>query len=461
VTASSIIPAYVCAEIHTHVSELGIQAGDDLKSASDRGVPLVAIGLVYRRVFVAHEVEEDGQFRIIEADHDPGDPGDPDTAALERVLGPDGAPLSVTVTCMDQPVQIGVWSRAVGDVRRLLLDTDAAQNSAEIRELCTRACSPGSAVRARQDALLAVASEPVLQAMGISARVVHRVGDGTPREHSDVRVHLPTWTAKDVVDTLEIDGPRICGADFVERIDKLKPRTLWNLRARARERMVERLYARGLPAGDSDALWIGCAGRLGAGLRTDLLFDDLARLGRLLDDPINAVRLVVSGAADADDVAGQAQLAKLAALSQDPRFEGRIIFVPDWGLEVAHILVEGVDLWLGTGTRGRASESWGIRAAANGALNLSIAQGWWREVASDEEPQLGWTLGGERTFDDQAAQDASDSRMLFALLETQIVPSFYDWDGEAIPQRWVDRIRASMRLIPVAFDGDRLLRGAL
>jgi starch phosphorylase len=215
--------------------------------------------------------------------------------------------------------------------------------------------------------------------------------------------------------------------------------------------MIERLYARGLPAGDSDALWIGCAGRLGAGLRTGLLFDDLARLGRLLDDPLHAVRLVCSGAADPDDADGQAQLAKLAELSHDPRFEGRIVFVPDWGLEVAHILVEGVDLWLGTATRGRPCESWGVRAAANGGLNLSIAEGWWREVAGQDE-LLGWTLGGERMFDEQAAQDAADSRMLFALLEKEIVPSFYDWDGEAIPQRWVERVRASMRTIPAAFD---------
>ena len=110
-------------------------------------------------------------------------------------------------------------------------------------------------------------------------------------------VGVDALSASDVVETLEVDGPRIRAVDFAGRIDKLKTRALWNLRARARERMVERLYARGLPAGDSDALWIGCAGRLGAGLRTDLLFDDLARLGRLLDDPLNAVRLVFSGAA--------------------------------------------------------------------------------------------------------------------------------------------------------------------
>lgn len=438
--------AYVCAEfaidppLGTFVSELGLQAGDALRSARDHGRAMVAIGLLYRRVFVTHEVEDEGQLRIVEADQDPA------SLPIERVSGADGEPLCVTVTHLDQPVKIGVWAHELGGVRLLLLDTSSPDNSADARELCLRPHSPGSAARARQDALLELASAPVLAAMGITARVEHHAGDGVARERSRVRVHLPTWTAADVVETL-----KTAGGD----VDKLKPRILWNLRARARERMIERLYARGLPAGDSDALWIGCAGRLGAGLRTDLLFADLGRLGRLFDDPLNAVRLVCSGAADPDDAAGQAQLAKLAELSCDARFEGRIVFVPDWGPEVGHILVEGVDLWLGTGTRGRPGESWGVRAAANGALNLSIAEGWWRELANEDGHQLGWTLGGERLFDEQAAQDAVDSRMLFAMLETQIVPSFYDWDGEAIPQRWVERVRASMRTIPAAFGGAR------
>ncbi|WP_146657894.1 hypothetical protein [Enhygromyxa salina] len=458
-TAASELPsqsdpvtlAYVCAEfaidapLGGFVSEPGLQAGDALRSASDQGRAMVAIGLVYHRVFVTHEVEDDGQFRVVEANVDLA------ASSLERVTGSDGEPLWVTVAHADEQLKLGVWAHMIGGIRLLLLDTHAADNSAKARELCMRPRSPGSAARARQDALLSSASEPVLRAMGIPARIQHHAGTQT----SQVRAHLPSWVADDVVSTLELRSSPIRGADLAAKVDALKTRALWNLRARARERMVERLYARGLPAGDSDALWIGCAGRLGAGLRPDLLFHDLARLGRLLDDPLRAVRMVFSGAADADDAVGQAQLAKLVELSCDPTFEGRIVFVPDWGLEVAGLLVEGVDLWLGTGTRGRPGESWGVRAAANGALNVSIAEGWWREVASEPGHQLGWTLGGERMFDEQAAQDAVDSRMLYAMLETEIVPSFYDWDGEAIPQRWVQRIRASMRTIPAAFDGQR------
>ncbi|PRQ04577.1 hypothetical protein ENSA7_50680 [Enhygromyxa salina] len=443
--------AYVCAEFAIEpplggfVGEPGLQAGDALRSASDQGRAMVAIGLLYRRVFVTHEVEEDGQFRVVEADVDL------EKLSLERVNGADGAPLCVMVTHLDQQIDLGVWAQVIGGVRLLLLDTHVADNGPDARELCLRPSSPGSTMRSRQDALLGSASEPVLAAIGVHARVQHHAGGQVVQ----ARVHLPSWTAADVVETLALGGAPIRGANLAASVAKLKPRALWNLRARAREHMIERLYARGLPAGDSDALWIGCAGRLGAGLRTDLLFHDLARLGRLLDDPLHAVRMVCSGAADPDDEHGQAQLAKLIELSCDPRFEGRIVFVPDWNLEVARILTEGVDLWLGTATRGRPGESWGIRAAANGGLNLSIAEGWWPEVASEDDHQLGWTLGGERMFDEQAAQDAVDSRMLFALLETEVVPSFYDWDGEAIPQRWVERVRASMRTIPAAFDGQR------
>jgi starch phosphorylase len=195
-------------------------------------------------------------------------------------------------------------------------------------------------------------------------------------------------------------------------------RRLCNFRARARERMVERMRERDLPVADSDALWIGWAGPLTAASRPTLLMRDLARLERLIDDPLNAVRFAIAG--EPGDAAGHAAREQLLELASDPRFEGRVVFVAGPGAE--SIVIEGVDVWLGAAMPKAAAES--------GAIHIS---------SSD---------GSARAFDDADAQDEHDARVLYELLEREIVPEYYDWNGEGISLRWIARIRASMRAIP-------------
>jgi starch phosphorylase len=193
-------------------------------------------------------------------------------------------------------------------------------------------------------------------------------------------------------------------------------RRLWNHRARARERMVERLRERELPVADSDALWIGWAGPLTAASRPTLLMRDLARLERLLDDPMNAVRLVIAG--EPGDAAGHVALDLLRELSNDPRFDGRVVFVAS--TEAEPIVLEGVDVWLGAAMPRAAAES--------GAIHVSTSSA--------------------AAFDNPDAQDEHDARMIYELLEREIVPEFYAWNSEGVPLRWIARIRASMRAIP-------------
>lgn len=252
------------------------------------------------------------------------------------------------------------------------------------------------------------------------------------------REHLREWLSDDVIATLELDAAQLDGRVLAGAVDRLKPRALWNLRARARERLIERL-----DAADSDALWLGWAGPLSADTRPGLLLTDLARLDRLLDDPVNAVRLVIAGGpVDAD---GAAIATRLTELAEDPRFDGRILFRPGWPNADARTLVEGVDVWLGTARAGStADDRLALAAAANGAINVSTAVSWWAEIPGVDK---GWTIGGPE------AQDDNDARLLVELLEREVVPLFYGWDHEGVPQRWIERVRASMRVLPPRWDG--------
>jgi starch phosphorylase len=197
-------------------------------------------------------------------------------------------------------------------------------------------------------------------------------------------------------------------------------RRLSNLRARARERMVERLRERGLAVADSDALWLGWAGPLTASSRPALLLRDLARLERLLDDPLNAVRFAIAG--EPGDAEGHVELAKILELAGDARFDGRVVFVSGAGAE--QILVEGVDVWLGASV-----DDSSVAAMRSGAIHI---------------PEI----GSSQAFDNSEARHEHDARTLYELLEGEIVPSFYAWNSEGIPLAWVARIRASMHAIP-------------
>jgi starch phosphorylase len=268
------------------------------------------------------------------------------------------------------------------------------------------------------------------------------------RDAGAVSDALHEWISQDVIETLGLPAAGARGRDLAARVDQVKTRALWNLRARAREAMVEALRARGLPAADSDALWIGWAGDIGEATRPTLVLRDHARLERLLDDPLNAVRMVMTGAPTG--AGGGALHERLAEVSDSARFEGRLLYLPGDDPELARVLIQGVDLWLTTAARGsEAGRRAAARAAANGAINLATATSWWAEL---DHADAGWTLGGPRAFDEQDAQDEHDARALYELLETSVVPAFYEWDGEGVPQRWVERIRASMRTIPAALD---------
>jgi starch phosphorylase len=195
-------------------------------------------------------------------------------------------------------------------------------------------------------------------------------------------------------------------------------RRLWNLRARARERMVERLRERGSAVADSDALWLGWAGPLTAASRPLLLMRDLARLERLLDDPLNAVRLAIAG--EPGDATGHLAREQLLEISADPRFDGRVVYVS--GADAEQTLAEGVDVWLGPSV-----DSSSVVAVRSGAIHIPASVS---------------------LFDNADARDEHDARMVYEQLEGDMVPMFYAWNSEGVPLAWVTRIRASMLAQP-------------
>jgi len=285
-------------------------------------------------------------------------------------------------------------------------------------------------------------------------------------------VHLASWVEPGIGRLVGADGRPVRGADFGARaggVDLgalLEARTapkralLSEITQRTRHSYVERkdsptLLTRILDGIREDALWIGFARRFAPYKRAQLLFSDPARLAALLDDDERPVRLVVSGKAHPRDGAGQEILRDIVRLARSDDLAGRVILCEDYDIDLARVLVQGVDLWLNTPTRGlEASGTSGMKAAANGVLNLSIADGWWPEGANGRN---GWTIGGGPIYDDPTLQDQLDAENLYRLLEEEIVPLFFQRDAAGVPVAWLERCREALATLPTVFSSDRMV----
>jgi len=204
-----------------------------------------------------------------------------------------------------------------------------------------------------------------------------------------------------------------------------------------------------------DALWIGFARRFAPYKRAALVFQDPARLEALLADEDRPVRLVFAGKSHPDDREGADLVQQIVEYTNDKRFAGRVFFVEDYGMGVARRLVQGVDVWLNTPTRPlEASGTSGMKAALNGVLQLSILDGWWCEGHNGLN---GWSFGEGREYENPEMQLEYDSRSLYSLLETRIVPLFFQRDAEGIPSGWIDMMRESVATIPPEFNTNRMV----
>jgi starch phosphorylase len=301
--------------------------------------------------------------------------------------------------------------------------------------------------------------------------------DAVPIGHVTNGIHLGTWVAPPMARLYA----SCVGADWSRESDELHwhraahlpLEALWAARREQRHALVARargaLAAQALRKGedpawtatalDKDALTIVFARRFATYKRATLLLTDPARLARLLGG--RPVQFIFAGKAHPRDEPGQELLRQVYAFGHRPEARRRFVFLEEYDLELAKLLVSGADIWLNVPRRPReASGTSGMKAAANGALNLSIPDGWWAEAWTDHNHlshPIGWTIDTRAAHDDDE-QDHADAETLFRLLESEIVPIFYDRRDDGVPVEWCERVRASIRQIVPYFNTHRMVR---
>ena len=258
-------------------------------------------------------------------------------------------------------------------------------------------------------------------------------------------VHVRTWLSGELEGLLGVTAPNL------ERALALPAEDLWSAHRLAKARMLEFIYrTRGAPELDPDALTIGFARRFATYKRAGLVFSDLARLLQL------PVQIVVAGKAHPQDASGKDVMQRIVELSRDPRVDGRVVFLENYDLDLARTIIPGCDVWLNTPRRPmEASGTSGMKAALNGVLNCSILDGWWAEGYT---PERGFAIGGEAEEATEEEQDAADAEALFAVLEQQVLPAYYERDENGVPQRWIELMRHSIAELGTQFSTNRMVR---
>ncbi len=247
---------------------------------------------------------------------------------------------------------------------------------------------------------------------------------------------------------------------------------LWRTHERRRERLVafarqrlrEALRRQGASPEDLDrvyevlnpsALTLGFGRRFTTYKRGTLLLTDPDRLARLLNRPGQPVQIIYSGKAHPADEPAKRLIRELVHLSRQPQFRNNLIFIEDYDITVARYMVEGSDVWLNTPRRPlEASGTSGMKASANGALNVSILDGWWAEAY---EPSIGWAVGHVEQTEDQARQDRLDAEDLYNVLEQEVIPLFYDRGRDGLPRRWIERMKAEIQALCPVYNSNRMV----
>ena len=194
-----------------------------------------------------------------------------------------------------------------------------------------------------------------------------------------------------------------------------------------------------------NALYIGFCRRFATYKRAHLLFTDLERLSKIVNNPERPVKFIFSGKAHPADGAGQGLIKRIFEISQRPEFLGKIIFLEDYDMQLARRLVSGVDIWMNTPTRPlEASGTSGEKAEMNGVVNLSVLDGWWVEGYREG---AGWALRQERTYQNQGYQDQLDAATIYSLLENEILPLYYNRNAQGFSEGWIKTIKNSIATI--------------
>lgn len=314
-------------------------------------------------------------------------------------------------------------------------------------------------------------------------RMWHVLWPGVPQSevpitHITNGVHFRSWISEEMNGLYDrYLGPRWreepADEEVWGRAEHIAPGELWRTHERRRERLVafarrrlrSQLERRGVPRStveaadevlDPQALTIGFARRFATYKRAALLLRDEERLSHLLNDPDRPVQVIYAGKAHPQDEAGKKLIARIVELSGQEHFRRRVVFLEDYGMATARYLVQGCDVWLNTPRRPHeASGTSGMKAAANGVLNVSTLDGWWAEAYSFD---VGWAIGRGEVYDDADYQDAVEAHALYDLLERDVVPMFYERGADGLPRRWIERVKNSIKKLNSYFNTHRMVR---
>jgi starch phosphorylase len=268
-------------------------------------------------------------------------------------------------------------------------------------------------------------------------------------------VHHQTWVHPELLELLEstASSPTVIDGYDWAGLSKVDAKTIWALKRRMREDLIEmtrtRLAAssanRGIAADwvggvlDPDVVTFGFARRVPSYKRLTLMLRDPERLKALLTDPERPIQIVIAGKSHPADEGGKALIQQMVQFADRADVRERIVFLPDYDISMAKPLYPGCDVWMNNPLRPyEACGTSGMKAALNGAANLSIRDGWWDEWF---DPAFGWEIPSAEGVDDANQRDDLEARALYDIIENQIVPRFYEVDADGLPQRWVQMMR--------------------
>jgi len=290
-------------------------------------------------------------------------------------------------------------------------------------------------------------------------------------------VHFATWTAKEwkklYLHYFGKDfGQNLLQSDRWSKIAEVPDETIWQTKQLLRGKLVDSIRERFKDNWikrhedprqiiainnnlSENALTICFARRFATYKRAHLLFRNPERLARILNIPDRPVQIIFAGKAHPNDKAGQDLIKVIFDLSKHPDFLGKIMFLPNYDMNLARIMLQGADIWLNTPTRSlEASGTSGEKAIMNGTLHFSVLDGWWVE---GYQPDAGWALTNESAYDDLNLQDDLDAEIIYTMLEQEVIPAYYERNAQGIPVGWVQLIKNSIAKIAPNFTTTRMI----
>jgi alpha-glucan phosphorylase-like protein len=290
-------------------------------------------------------------------------------------------------------------------------------------------------------------------------------------------VHYPTWASKSWQQLYKKEFGTGFLADqsnpkYWKKILDVPNDLIWSTRLKQKKQLIDylslrltdemtkrndnpKLIFKLMDAFNPNALTIGFARRFATYKRAHLLFSNLERLSKIVNNMDKPVQFVFAGKAHPNDNAGQDLIKRIMEVSKQPEFIGKITFVENYDIELAKYLIRGVDIWLNTPTRPlEASGTSGEKAIMNGVVNFSVLDGWWAEGF---KPEAGWALKEEQTYENQDFQNELDAETIYSVFEDEIIPAYYDKDENNIPSKWVGYVKNTIAEIAPHFTMKRQL----